>query len=179
MNNVTTAAGLELVCDFVNTHDLETGTDDLASGTGLATWLAEHRLADSTLSPTRAELGRAVDLREALRAHLLANNGQPLPTAAVETIRRQAARSGVAITFDQGAAQVIPTAGGVDGALGRVLGAAATAMLEGTWPRLKACQADDCHWAFIDHSRNHSRHWCAMSVCGNRQKARAHRARQR
>jgi predicted RNA-binding Zn ribbon-like protein len=44
--------------------------------------------------------------------------------------------------------------------------------------RVKICPADDCRWAFHDNSRNGSRQWCSMAVCGNRAKARAHRARQ-
>ena len=44
--------------------------------------------------------------------------------------------------------------------------------------RVKICPADDCLWAFYDESRNGSRQWCSMAVCGNRAKARAHRARQ-
>jgi predicted RNA-binding Zn ribbon-like protein len=52
-------------------------------------------------------------------------------------------------------------------------------MVAGTWSRLKVCPADDCQWAFYDHSRNHSRTWCEMEECGNRAKARAWRERQR
>jgi predicted RNA-binding Zn ribbon-like protein len=36
--------------------------------------------------------------------------------------------------------------------------------------RLRACPA--CDWLFLDRSRNGSRIWCDMAVCGNRQKAR-------
>jgi predicted RNA-binding Zn ribbon-like protein len=50
-------------------------------------------------------------------------------------------------------------------------------MLDGSWPRLKACAADNCQWAFYDHSRNHSRVWCSMDVCGNREKVRSYRER--
>jgi len=39
---------------------------------------------------------------------------------------------------------------------------------------VRACAADDCAWLFLDESRNHSRRWCDMTVCGNRQKARRH-----
>ena len=43
---------------------------------------------------------------------------------------------------------------------------------------VRKCAADDCAWLFLDESRNHSRRWCDMTVCGNRQKARRyyHRA---
>ena len=179
MNGSELPGGLELVRAFVNTRELETGADLLADSRGLQAWLTGHGLADPSRTPTEAELHRTTDLREALRAHLLANNGQPLGADAVSTLERQAARSGVTVSFADGAAVLLPTAAGVDGALGLVIAAAGQAMFEGTWPRLKACPADNCHWAFIDHSRNHSRHWCAMNVCGNRQKVRAHRARRR
>jgi predicted RNA-binding Zn ribbon-like protein len=43
---------------------------------------------------------------------------------------------------------------------------------------VKICPAADCRWAFFDHSRNRSRTWCSMRVCGNREKARAWRERQ-
>ncbi|MEO8517650.1 MAG: CGNR zinc finger domain-containing protein [Dermatophilaceae bacterium] len=39
------------------------------------------------------------------------------------------------------------------------------------------CPADGCRWGFNDTSRNRSRQWCSMEVCGNRAKARAHRGR--
>jgi predicted RNA-binding Zn ribbon-like protein len=38
--------------------------------------------------------------------------------------------------------------------------------------RIKECAADDCHWLFLDSSRNQSRRWCDMKACGNRAKAR-------
>ncbi len=43
---------------------------------------------------------------------------------------------------------------------------------EGTLPRLRICP--NCNWLFIDRSRNSSRLWCDMAVCGNRQKASRH-----
>ena len=39
---------------------------------------------------------------------------------------------------------------------------------------VRMCEAPDCAWLFLDQSRNRSRRWCDMKVCGNRQKARRH-----
>lgn len=39
---------------------------------------------------------------------------------------------------------------------------------------LRFCEAPDCEWLFLDHSRNRSRRWCDMASCGNREKARRH-----
>jgi predicted RNA-binding Zn ribbon-like protein len=43
--------------------------------------------------------------------------------------------------------------------------------------RVRACDADDCRWWFVDDTRNHSRRWCEMKTCGNRAKLRRYRAR--
>jgi predicted RNA-binding Zn ribbon-like protein len=45
--------------------------------------------------------------------------------------------------------------------------------------RVRECQAPDCAWLFLDASRNGSRRWCDMSVCGNRAKVRRFRGRSR
>jgi len=46
-------------------------------------------------------------------------------------------------------------------------------------PRVHECQGQDCGWLFLDQSRNHSRRWCDMADCGNREKARRNYARKR
>lgn len=45
--------------------------------------------------------------------------------------------------------------------------------------KVRECEGSDCYWLFLDSSRNHSRRWCTMSACGNREKARRHYRRQR
>ena len=60
---------------------------------------------------------------------------------------------------------------------GRLLGIVARAQADGTWERMKACPWHTCHVAFYDHSRNRSRTWCSMEVCGNRAKAQTYRRR--
>jgi predicted RNA-binding Zn ribbon-like protein len=44
---------------------------------------------------------------------------------------------------------------------------------------IRRCDAESCLGFFIDRSKNHSRRWCDMKVCGNRAKARHHYAQQR
>jgi predicted RNA-binding Zn ribbon-like protein len=165
---------LERVRDFVNTLDVETGVDALSSPDALRTWL-EGRGLGPARGATRADLVAARRLREAIRALLLENNGLSVRKEAALTLNRTAARAHVGLRFDSGGeVRIEPAARGVDAALGRLLAIAASAMADGTWTRLKACRADDCHWAFYDHARNHSRHWCSMAVCGNRTKARTY-----
>lgn len=45
--------------------------------------------------------------------------------------------------------------------------------------KVRECEAADCEWLFLDVSRNHSRRWCDMKSCGNREKARRHYQRER
>jgi predicted RNA-binding Zn ribbon-like protein len=44
---------------------------------------------------------------------------------------------------------------------------------------LKRCARPDCVLYFLDTSKNHSRRWCSMDACGNREKAAGRRARDR
>jgi predicted RNA-binding Zn ribbon-like protein len=42
--------------------------------------------------------------------------------------------------------------------------------------RLRACDNPECRWLFLDTSKNHTRRWCDMKICGNRMKARRFKA---
>ena len=43
--------------------------------------------------------------------------------------------------------------------------------------RLRLCGNPQCRFLFLDRSRNASRVWCEMAVCGNRVRGRRHRLR--
>lgn len=43
--------------------------------------------------------------------------------------------------------------------------------------RIRVCQGQGCGWMYVDRSRNGLRRWCAMDLCGGREKARRHYAR--
>ena len=42
---------------------------------------------------------------------------------------------------------------------------------------VRTCAVNTCRWLFLDTSKNHTRRWCNMKVCGNRMKARRFQAR--
>jgi predicted RNA-binding Zn ribbon-like protein len=170
---------LEQVRQFVNTVDLEQGIEQLSDPASLAGWLASQELAPKGLRPSVADLRRAVALREALRQVLLAHNGAAeVPADAAAALEAAAARSRVRLHFDNRArGRLEPEATGTDAALGRLLAIVHGAVADGSWERLKACREHTCEWAFYDQTRNHSRAWCDMQVCGNRAKARAYRQR--
>jgi predicted RNA-binding Zn ribbon-like protein len=43
--------------------------------------------------------------------------------------------------------------------------------------RVHSCHSESCRWLFLDTSKNHTRRWCDMKVCGNRMKAQRFQAR--
>lgn len=171
---------LEVLRRFVNTYAVDDRADGIDTPERLRDWLAERGLIARTERLGEDDVRRARSVREALRSLLLANNGFELDPRALETINNAARSAEVVVAFgDAGAPQLSPTRPGFQGALGRLLGVAYRAMAEGTWPRLKACAAHDCEFAFYDASKNRSGTWCDMQVCGNRAKARSYRERHR
>jgi predicted RNA-binding Zn ribbon-like protein len=168
---------LRLAQAFVNTLDIENGVELLSDPPALRAVLMELGVGD--LGPlTEADLRAALDVREALRALALANNGVPLAAHAAPAIERAGRAAHFTLEVDEhGRIGLVATAGGVDGAVGRVLSVVHEAMADGTWSRLKGCPRDVCHWLFYDRSRNASSKWCAMSVCGNRTNTKLYRAR--
>jgi predicted RNA-binding Zn ribbon-like protein len=176
----TAPAPLGLVQRFVNSIDLESGEDELDSPAALKAWLAERDLIGARDRVGQADLRRAVDVREGLRALLLHNNGLEFDGSKVERLDRAAEHAGARVSFspsDQ--PELVPTAKGVDGALARLLAIVAWAVADGSWERLKACPREDCEWAFYDRTKNRSGRWCRMDLCGNLAKARAFRERRR
>jgi len=170
----------ELIRDFVNTRDLLEDEEQLTSPDHLVTWLGDRALMHGELRATATDLEHAVEFREALRQLLLEHTGVDVDReTASGVLDRTARRARIELCFEHCHGALTPAATGVDAALGHLVIAVHDAMADGSWERLKACRASDCEWAFIDNARNHSRAWCSMKSCGNREKARAFRERHR
>jgi predicted RNA-binding Zn ribbon-like protein len=73
--------------------------------------------------------------------------------------------------------------GGGEEALDRVVWpvalSAAGLLTSGERRAVRECAATNCAWLFLDTTRNRSRRWCDMKVCGNRAKARRHYERKK
>ncbi|MDX3799827.1 CGNR zinc finger domain-containing protein [Streptomyces sp. AK04-3B] len=157
---------LALVEALVNTLDVESGADTLDTAEGRARFgIAE------------GEAAHARELRESLRAALLAHAGHP-PHRAVTPLSDLLAAAPLLVTVDahDGAARLAPAAAGAP-LLARTAAAVAQALVEGTWIRLKACEAVTCHWAYYDRSPAGRGRWCSMQVCGARAKMRRYRSK--
>lgn len=150
---VVAVTDVDLVIDFLNTVDHDEGTDVLADPAAWAAWLAPRGLTgEGTVAVRSARDALRVAVGDVGLAGLLG--------------------ASVRVELRDGVPQVL--AGDVVGA---VLAAAHRLAVLDQWERVKICPAQDCRWAFYDRSRNHSRTWCSMQICGNRQKARAWRDR--
>src|SRR3954469_24588140 len=143
---------------FVNSVDVHNDVEWLPD------WLESRRLGHKRK--------RAVELREALRLLVLANNGEDIHESAVELVNRATEHVRVQLD-DAGTAHIVTDGDALDDVVVIVL----SAMFDGTWPRLKACR--NCHWCFYDYSPNRSATWCSMQLCGNRSKTRRYRRRER
>ncbi len=139
--------------------------------------------ADARPADAAAVLARALALREAIFNVLAATSASRPPEAAdLATIQ---AELGVSIAHSR----LAPGPSGFtwvwtgEEALERMLWPIARStvdLLTGEELRqVRECGARDCSWLFLDTTRNRSRQWCDMRVCGNREKARRHYERQR
>ena len=156
---------LRLVQRFIKTIDLSHDREWLTA------WLEEQGLD----SASDADLDRARTVREAIRELLYANNGNAVVSDPLPAL--DAAAAAARLTIDFAGPALVPTAGGIDGVIGRVLVVCLATMSDGTWSRLKCCRNHECRWSFYDYSKNRSATWCSMQICGNRTKTKAYRRR--
>ena len=177
----TTPAEADLLCAFANTLDVDVDADPpeaLPHAAALTDWLRGRDLidVDDRADSSDLDLARTLrsGLREAMVRHSHGDHASRVPdldaTATVLPLR---------IVFDGTRPRLAPAVDGVQGALALILVAMADAQADDTWGRMKLCIAEECALAFYDASKNRSRHWCSMGECGNRQKTRSYRARQR
>lgn len=181
--------GGALCLDFMNTVGGRIGAevlrDKLRRPQDLSRWAGLAGIAPTVggsrrLVPIRRTLTRALTLREALYRICDSLIEGRSPRAADMTVlnkelskgrsreRLRYARRAFHIDFEDARDRV----------LWAVARSAAELFTSADFTRLRRCGGSDCGWIFLDSSRNRSRRWCEMRVCGNRAKARNFRQRQ-
>ncbi|MGZ8632034.1 MAG: CGNR zinc finger domain-containing protein [Actinomycetota bacterium] len=176
VKNPSVAPGdLELVRAFVNSLDIDAGIDDLGTPSSSAAWLEAYGWPTRV---DRSELEELVRAREALR-DLVSARGTSEEHRAMGVVDAVARRYPVIVQVSSPSALAPSANGGVAAFLERILGLVAAARIDGSWERMRACANDRCRWLFYDHSRNRSRTWCTMDLCGSQAKMRAYRRRLR
>jgi predicted RNA-binding Zn ribbon-like protein len=167
---------VELVRSFLNTIDVDDDTDAITTGEELSAWLVEQGLLQPPARASATDLALARSLRDTLRRQLVHHHDDTCDATLERELDDLFARLPLRVTTT-GRCALVPVDDGVKGALEELVAACAASQLAGTFERLKICPADDCLWAFYDTSRNRSRRWCSMEVCGNRSKVRSYRER--
>ena len=186
----------ERVLAFVNTlSGRPTGTpsERLISYDALVDWAREQHLVSAASGerlsaaarrhPQQAAsvLARAREFREALNALALAieHDRQPAPAvlATIGDCLAAAYAHGRLVPHEGGLQWIASAEDDLDRILWEIGRATARLVLSPRLGRLRSCAASDCGWWFVDDTRNHSRRWCDMKICGNREKVRRFRQR--
>jgi predicted RNA-binding Zn ribbon-like protein len=188
--------GGRLCLDFCNTTDdrhgsreerLETYGDIVGWGWRAGILNAEEaaRLVRlGTRSPTEAlsVWERALLLREALTSIFSAvAESRRIRPGALDVLNGELAGA-------MSRSQVVPTDAGftwlwaeggkaLDCMLWPIARSAADLLTDGPLTAIRRCEGRGCGWLFLDTSRNRTRRWCDMRICGNRAKARRHHER--
>lgn len=165
---------------FLNTWDMDLGQDALQASAGFDTWLRQER-AYTGPRPSEGETEAAQALREGFR-DVVARHGTGDTPPVHELDRLNAWLVQYPVPF------VVATDGFLDqpqpartvaDALGALVADVALCQASPAWARVKVCQNPACRWAYYDGSHSATQKWCSMAACGNRMKARRHRARRR
>lgn len=174
---------LLLVQAFVNTVDLELGTDILARADDARDWLASAGLASTEPEGTEpaAGLRLAREVRESIRAMIARNTGrEPLTEDELRPLRQVALDAPPHLepaASGEIRLEVASSGHRIAAGLAGLLVTIRDAQADGSWDRLKVCGNADCQWAFYDRSHSLRGAWCDMASCGNRLKNRNLRAR--
>jgi predicted RNA-binding Zn ribbon-like protein len=198
--------GEALCLDFLNTLHHAGAQDpgeELSSDADVADWAAQAGI----LSASEADRFAARALRNYVQLKLLGKRRASLPDdarALREALRRmfrRAARDGKVAPRDVETLNLLlerfPAAGRIERSNGSwtmswesqaggaervfyaIVKSAAELVATGRWRAVRECASDTCTWMFLDTSKNHSRRWCEMARCGNREKVHRFRARSR
>ena len=170
---------LELLQRFLNTHnhELPADWDRLGTANKAREWLRAKGLVGASVRISAADATRLRELREAIRALLVANAHGTTDPRAAKYVREMSRTASLAVEVDDhGRTTLVAQKAGIDGAVATLLGILHESQLAGEWLRLKGCR--QCGYAFFDRSKNRSAAWCSMSICGNRAKNRAYYRRQ-
>ena len=198
--------GDALCLDFMNTlHDAgaEDPGEELSTDADLAAWAAQAGI----LSASEAGRLQARAFRNDVQLNLLGKKRASLRDDARtlrEALRRmfqRAARAGKVVPRDVTTLNLLlerfPAAGRIETSNGdwtmnweshagaaekffyAIVKSAAELVATGRWRALRECASDTCTWMFLDTTKNHSRRWCEMARCGNRDKVYRFRARSR
>lgn len=194
--------------DFLNSVGAPWGSEIewIVDASDLLRWLQAAGLIDSEVAQRLLQTGtkaardevarRARGLREWFRGFVTSHAGRSLDAAVLDDLGRVNQILAQDALYPQIVAEGPRSAAGkpsppllrwstrrhwrsIEDALLPIAEAVGELVCDEDFRRVKQCEGSDCTMWFLDTSKNHTRRWCSMSVCGNRAKAAAFRERQR
>ena len=182
--------------DFINTQMIVQGnpTDLLGGCENLAAWLVQAHMMDQTHAVAimtqwshkdqEQLFEQGVMFRRTLRdmvARIVA--GKSIPDSVVASINHILSRypgySQLVHTKGRFERQFQSQATQKDGMLVSLAEAASDLLCSGTLSLVRKCGSPACILYFYDTTKNHTRNWCSMQLCGNRMKVATHYQRKR
>ena len=189
--------GNQTCLDFINTQMIQHGrpVDLIGDFSALMAWMVQARILDAgdAKEAIRKWGGRREDLRTFERAlELRATlremvgriaDGRAVPKSAVDAI------NGL-LRHRLGYAKLTRTRGGFERRfhvetkeaihlLVPIAESASDLLAHCDRALIKRCKNQACILFFYDTTKNHARHWCSMSICGNKIKVAEHYRRKR
>ncbi|MBL0386727.1 CGNR zinc finger domain-containing protein [Tumebacillus sp. ITR2] len=166
--------GGTLWLDFVNTQFLEAGEvrDGLADLKDLHTWIQGAGVGELVLDEDA--FSKLKVLRAQLR-HIAEEGG--LSDGHLAWLNDQLAALPGTWTYRDGLAEFLPYGCYLEKMSWLLLRSLLDFLTVGQVARLKKCGNHLCIQYYYDTSKNNTRRWCRMEVCGNREKARRHHHR--
>jgi len=128
--------------------------------------LAQLRLLRATLRKSCEALGR----------------GKPVPHPALQVLNAALNVTGKHQMFQrQNGLQLefVAAKSGWDWTLAEIVRSFAKTAINGESERIKICRNEKCHWVFYDQTKGKTRCWCSDKSCGNRERVRRARAREK
>jgi predicted RNA-binding Zn ribbon-like protein len=180
--------GGNLALNFANTESGRNGPQHLnhiQSAADIATWARHAEVIDEPVAIKESDL-RLFTEGQALRRAIYEINsalaaGKSPPPASTQSLARAHGKTLQSAILTARDGKYLwtwePTEELVDAILGPIAQAAVTLLTQQDHSRIKQCKGNHCGWLFYDATKNNSRRWCDMSVCGNRSKIKALRKR--
>jgi len=160
--------------DFCNTGGPNFELLDVPEALGQ--WLTEAGYSGPPARPSRAELHAAQDLRDALHGALLVGDTDGVADLVDAWLEPALVR--ICVDRETLGTHHVPAERTCRCALVPVA-LDALAVVRNYPDRVRECASEACPALFLDLSRNRSRRWCSMDVCGSREKARTYYRRHR
>jgi predicted RNA-binding Zn ribbon-like protein len=188
-----------LCLDFVNTADyratdqpaeylvdagvlvdwaVEAGAVDAELAAGIHAWVGEHR--EEAERRLAGLLARRQALYRVLRARL--PDGRPATARDLRLVAGWVAAAHAHAVLVPGRPRwrwEWPAEATLRRAWWPAAASAGDLLTGGGVDHLGVCDNPGCGWLYLDTTRNHSRRWCSMELCGNAAKSRRHAARAR